>query len=344
MIASIVNLPTGSNDVWDDIESQVANGSQGINSFDLNYYQLGLSGRLGGSGAVQWTDVIGTVYGHFSALYAYFITFSSPTPSTFGGSNMNAYEQVLIELLNNVGIPNTRRTKFDVKWKNGGAGLMDLLKWLTTQMVDADQAVYDWYPANTGTGWSPKLGNPKTYPPLTVVMGATAAPNQYKANGPYLNYVYGAGRKNAISNNLLVFDDRTLINDYAKYKSPPGFRNTPYPTPGYGGSWANQPQQVAKEPYQDWKDKPYNTQTAHAWRAIKPLPGMSAADPLFWAYIVSLAGGASASTPRSRPILGNRILTPIRDGESTQAARRTVILDYPTINFDKRYLRFVDKV
>ena len=59
------------------------------------------------------------------------------------------------------------------------------------------------------------------HPPLTAVMGATAAPNQYKANGPYLNYVYGAGRKNAVSNNLLVFDDRTLINDYAKYKSPP---------------------------------------------------------------------------------------------------------------------------
>ena len=72
------------------------------------------------------------------------------------------YEKVLIELLNNAGNPNTRRTKFDVKWKNGGAGLMDLMRWLTTQMVDADQAVYDWYPATTGTGWSPKLGNPKT--------------------------------------------------------------------------------------------------------------------------------------------------------------------------------------
>ena len=68
--------------------------------------------------------------------------------------------------------------------------------------------------------------------------------------------------------------------------------------------------------------------------------GMSAVDPLFWAFQDSLVGG----TPRSRPILGNRILTPIRDGESTQAARRTVILNYPTINFDKRYLRFVDKV
>ena len=338
MVSSIANLPTSWSDVWEDIESQVANGSRGINSFDLNYYQIK-------QGVVQWTDVIGTVYGHFSALYAYFITFSSPTPSTFGGSNMVTYEKVLIELLNNAGNPNTRRTKFDVKWKNGGAGLMDLMKWLTTQMVDADQAVYDWYPANTGTGWSPKLGNPKTYPPLTVVMGATAAPNQYKANGPYLNYVYGAGRKNAVSNNLLVFDDRTLINDYAKYKSPPGFRNTPYPTPSYGGSQMNQPQQVAKEPYQDWKDKPYNTQSRYAWRSIKPLPGMSAADPLFWAFQDSLVGTPGVpNPPRSRPILGNRILTPIRDGEPAQAARRTVILDYPTINFDKRYLRFVDKV
>ena len=102
----------------------------------------------------------------------------------------------------------------------------------------------------------------------------------------------------------------------------------------------NQPQQVTKEPYQDWKDKPYNTQSRYAGRSIKPLPGMSAADPLFWAFFGSLSGGA----PRSRPVLGNRILTPIRDGETTQAARRTVILNYPTINFDKRYLRFVDKV
>ena len=84
---------------------------------------------------------------------------------------MTTYEKVLIELLNNAGNPNTRRTKFDVKWKNGGAGLMDLMKWFTTQMVDADQVVYDWYPATTGTGWSPKLGNPKTYPPLTARHG-----------------------------------------------------------------------------------------------------------------------------------------------------------------------------
>jgi len=336
MITAVLNLPGKVNDVWDDIHEQVANGSRGINSFDISYYQMK-------GGNVQWTDVIGTVYGHFSALYAYFITFASPTPSIFGGSNLGTYEKVLMELLNNAGTPNTRRTKFDVKWKNGGAGLKDLYQWLTTQMIDADRDVYDWYPATTGTGWSPALGNPKTYPPLTLVMGATAAPNQYKANGPYLNYVYGAGRKNAVSNNLLVFDDRTLINDYAKYKSPPGFRNTPYPTPSYGGGQMNQPKQVPKEPYQDWKDKPYVTQSRYAWRSIKPLPGLSAAQPMFYAFQDSVV----ASTPRSRPILGNRILTPIRDGESTwdySNARRTVILSYPTINFDKRYLRFVDKV
>ena len=335
MVNSIANLPTNWNDVWDDLQAQVANGSRGINSFDLNYYQTR-------GGIVQWTDVIGTVYGHFSALYAYYIVFGSPTPSTFGGSNMGAYEKVLIELLNNAGNPNTRRTKLDVKWKNGGAGLKDFLTWLITQMIDADYPVYDWYPATTGTGWSPKLGNPKTYPPLTIVMGMTAAPNQYKANGPYFNYVYGAGRKNAVSNNILIFDDRTLINDYAKYKSPPGFRNTPYPTPSYGGSQMGQPAQVAKEPYTDWKDKPYATQSRYAWRSIKPLPGMSAVDPMFYAFKDSvLGGGGGGGTPRSRPILGNRILTPIRDDEP---ARRTVILSYPTINFDNRYLRFVDKV
>ena len=91
----------------------VAVGSRGIGSFDLNYYQVRSERFNGRMSSLQSTDI--------SRSLRVFHHFSSPTPSIFGGGNLVTYEKVLIELLNNAGNPNTRRTKFDVKWKNGGA-------------------------------------------------------------------------------------------------------------------------------------------------------------------------------------------------------------------------------
>ena len=126
MVTTIANIPTSWNDVWDDIESQVAVGSRGIGSFDLNY-QVRSNGSMDGCHSARSADI--------SPLSTRISSLSSPTPSIFGGGNGDLRE----------GSDRTsqqrwqsqhRRTKFDVKWKNGGAGLMDLMsgsppRWLT---------------------------------------------------------------------------------------------------------------------------------------------------------------------------------------------------------------------
>jgi hypothetical protein len=212
-------------------------------------------------GITDFSQVIKTCFGHFCALYAYYIY-------TESRGSKKTYSDILDDLYTKHGNPNSRRTKFPLIYSKAGFGVEAFIEWLAytaPDITDADQEIYDWYPATTKSKWNNKLGNPKTYPGWTLVMGQTYAPNQTKAFGPYINYVYGAGNKNAISQNILLKDSRTIISDYAKYSSPPGYRSIPYKhIPQSSGRGINST--IPKSSFDDWKEMPFAS--SQAWRSI----------------------------------------------------------------------------
>lgn len=325
-MVTIGSIPTSLVEIWNDLSFKIQNRTIHFTQFQPH----GIS-RYGwvSQQTLQWYDLINTCYGHFAAMYAYYIT--TTQSQTLWSINFdyvnddvsNYYNPIFEEILTNFGQPNTRRTKYDAKWAKMGAGLRNFFVWLQNQMVDADQEIYNWYPAAITSGWSQKLGNPKTYPPVTLVDARTSAPNQYKAYGPYLNYVYQGGIKNAISQNILLLDDRTIVQDYAKYKGPPGFRNTPYHTGGAFG----QATSLNKMSFQDWKDQPYQAGTRQMWRSLQPLTGHTSADPLFYVFAnVPTMWVDQEGTARPVGITrGPRYLLP-----------------WPSINFSDRFLSYLE--
>lgn len=234
-------------------------------------------------GITDFSQVIKTCFGHFCALYAYYIhsQISVPTASM-------TYSDILDDLYTKYGNPNSRRTKFPLIYSKAGFGLEAFIEWLAytaPDITDADQEIYDWYPATTKSKWNNKLGNPKTYPGWTLVMGQTKSPNN-KVFGPYINYVYGAGNKNAISQNILLKDGRTIILAYAKYSDPPGWRCIPYKNiPQSSGRGINST--IPKSSFEDWKEMPY----VSPWQALKggliDMPYFNirdAKDPMYFSF------------------------------------------------------------
>jgi len=271
-------------------------------------------------GIADFSQVIKTCFGHFCALYAYYIHTESKGGIWVRLANgpVMTYSQTLDQLYMAHGNPNSRRTKFPLIFTKGGFGLEGFYQWLAyhaPNITDADQEIYDWYPATTASKWNNKLGNPKTYPGWTLVMGQTYAPNQTKAFGPYINYVYGAGNKNAISQNILLKDSRTIISDYAKYSSPPGYRSTPYKhIPQSSGRGINST--IPKSSYSDWKGLPY-TAKMQAWRSIRggliDMPYFSSRDekdPMYFTF----------------------------NSSGEKSIKRYTIEPYKTINYDIRYI------
>lgn len=260
--------------------------------------------RIPYSTTQKWEAAISTVFGHFCGLYAMYVWENTARKISYG--------DLFNEIYGQYGKPNTRRTTWPVTYMKEGLGLVSFVEDLSVfSLTDIDQEVYDWYPASISNGWNIALGNPKTYPGVTLVYGQTSAPNQTTSHGPYFNYVYGAGRKNAISQNILVLNDRTAVLDYAKYKGAPGFRSTPYPSvQTYQGSSSVRPQKTS---YNDWKEMPYDVATSrYTWRSIKPIKGRTAKDPMFYSY-----RGSQLQTKK-------RLIQPI-----------------PTLNYEYRYLDFL---
>ncbi len=251
----------------------------------------------------SWDSIIETVFGHFCGLYAMYLWENDTTVDR----NKVGYGDFFREIFGYYGHPNYRRIKFPSHYAKMGLGLVSFIKSMADELTDIDQEVYDWYPASISDGWNAALGNPKTYPGVTLVYGKTSAPNQTRAYGPYLNYVYDAGRKNAVSQNILILDDKTAIFDYAKYKGAPGFRSAPYPTQQ---SYQATTQRRQKMSYNDWKQTPYNSNPRYIWRSIQPLTGRTASDPMFYSYRGS--------------IQTKRLNQPI-----------------PTLNYHNRYLAFL---
>ena len=248
----------------------------------------------------KWGAAISTVFGHFCGLYALYVYAHTTRTISYG--------DLFNEIYGRYGTPNTRRTTFPPDYKREGLGLISFVENMADfYLTDIDQEVYDWYPASISNGWNVTLGNPKTYPGVTLVYGKTSAPNQTATHGPYFNYVYKAGRKNAVSQNILILNERTVVLDYAKYKGAPGFRSTPYPV---SQSYQSTPQRRQKISFDDWKEMPYDTTGGrHAWRSIRPITGRTAKDPMFYSY---------------------------RGGKSQK-----VIKLLPTLNYEYRYLDFL---
>ena len=246
----------------------------------------------------KWGAAISTVFGHFCGLYALYVYAHTTRTISYG--------DLFNEIYGRYGTPNTRRTTFSPEYKREGLGLISFVENMADfELADIDQEVYDWYPASISNGWDVAFGNPKTYPGVTLVYGKTSAPNQTATHGPYFNYVYKAGRKNAISQNILILNERTVVLDYAKYKGSPGFRSTPY-----SELQRQRPQQRQKISFDDWKEMPYNTTGGrYAWRSITPITGRTAKDPMFYSY---------------------------RGGKSQK-----VIKLLPTLNYEYRYLDFL---
>ena len=245
----------------------------------------------------KWDAAISTVFGHFCALYAMYVYEHTARTISYG--------DLFNEIYGQYGQPNTRRTTWPTIYSNEGLGLVTFVENLADfELTDIDQEVYDWYPASIKNGWNVTLGNPKTYPGVSLVYGKTSAPNQTITHGPYFNYVYRAGRKNAVSQNILVVNDRTVVMDYAKYKGAPGYRSRPYSV---------LPQQPhPKVSYDDWKEMPYSSNIPrYTWRSIQPITGRTANDPMFYSY----RGGSQTKKRVNQPI--------------------------PTINYDYRYLDFL---
>ena len=249
----------------------------------------------------KWDAVISTVFGHFCGLYAMYVY--QNTARSIG------YGDLFNEIYGHYGTPNTRRTTFSPQYMKEGLGLVSFVEDMADfNLTDIDKEVYNWYPVTITSGWNVALGNPKTYPGVTLVYGKTSAPNQTASHGPYFNYVYKAGRKNAVSQNILVLNDRTAVSDYAKYKGAPGFRSTPYPQKSYQANTNTQ----QKIPYSDWKEKPYDAASSrYAWRSILPIAGRTAKDPMFYSY-----RGSQPSTKRVTKLI-------------------------PTLNYEYRYLDFL---
>ena len=250
----------------------------------------------------KWDAVISTVFGHFCGLYAMYVY--QNTARSIG------YGDLFNEIYGHYGTPNTRRTTFSPQYMKEGLGLVSFVEDMADfNLTDIDKEVYNWYPVTITSGWNVALGNPKTYPGVTLVYGKTSAPNQTASHGPYFNYVYKAGRKNAVSQNILVLNDRTAVLDYAKYKGAPGFRSTPYPQVQRQVATNNTQQKI---PYSDWKQKPYdNASSRYAWRNILPIAGRTAKDPMFYSY-----RGSQPSTKRVTKLI-------------------------PTLNYEYRYLDFL---
>ena len=248
----------------------------------------------------KWGAAISTVFGHFCGLYALYVYAHTTRTISYG--------DLFNEIYGRYGTPNTRRTTFPPDYKREGLGLISFVENMADfYLTDIDQEVYDWYPASISNGWNVTLGNPKTYPGVTLVYGKTSAPNQTATHGPYFNYVYKAGRKNAVSQNILILNERTVVLDYAKYKGAPGFRSTPYPV---SQSYQSTPQQRKKISFDDWKQMPYDTTGGrYVWRSITPITGRTAKDPMFYSY---------------------------RGGKSQK-----VIKLLPTLNYEYRYLDFL---
>ena len=260
--------------------------------------------RMPYSAKQKWDAVISTVFGHFCGLYAMYV-FEHTARSISYGDLFN-------EIYGHFGQPNTRRTTFSPQYMKEGLGLVSFVEDMADfNLTDIDKEVYNWYPVTISSGWSVALGNPKTYPGVTLVYGKTSAPNQTASHGPYFNYVYKAGRKNAVSQNILVLNDRTAVSDYAKYKGAPGFRSTPYPQKSYQANTNTQ----QKIPYSDWKQKPYDTASSrYAWRTILPIAGRTAKDPMFYSY---------------------------RGRFATRSPNKRVTKPIPTLNYEYRYLDFL---
>ena len=252
----------------------------------------------------KWDAVISTVFGHFCGLYAMYV-FEHTARSISYGDLFN-------EIYGQYGQPNTRRTTFPPHYMQEGLGLVSFVEDMADfNLTDIDKEVYNWYPVTITSGWNVTLGNPKTYPGVTLVYGKTSAPNQTTSHGPYFNYVYKAGRKNAVSQNILVLNERTAVSDYAKYKGAPGFRSTPYPSvQNYQSSLSGRQQKI---PYSDWKQKPYDQASSrYVWRSILPIAGRTAKDPMFYSY---------------------------RGSKSSIKKRVTKLI--PTLNYEYRYLDFL---
>lgn len=248
----------------------------------------------------KWGAAISTVFGHFCGLYALYILEHTARTISYG--------DLFNEIYGQYGQPNTRRTTWPTIYNDEGLGLKSFVENMAEfELTDIDQEVYDWYPASISNGWNVTLGNPKTYPGVSLVYGKTSAPNQTTSHGPYFNYVYRAGRKNAVSQNILVVNDRTVVMDYAKYKGAPGYRSTPYPVQNYTAGQ----HKLQKISYDDWKKKPYDsTASRYTWRSIQPITGRTAKDPMFYS-----SRGGPEYYPKLQPI--------------------------PTINYDYRYLDFL---
>jgi len=192
-----------------------------------------------------------TVWGHFSALMAWF-KLSNQDPNWTDDnqwlSNWASEQQKMYFNMDNV---NTRRYKNDTTFS-----FKDFFTWLKSQSQDATQEVYDWYPATRPSGWKAPLGPAKYYPGLLMIDAKGNAPNQYNPKGPVIQYTYNAGRKNAVTNTMLIASPTTVVKDYAKYKAAPGWRGQPY---DISQIYSSVP--TPKLPFQDWIDEMVNNKS-----------------------------------------------------------------------------------
>jgi hypothetical protein len=219
-----------------------------------------------------------TVWGHFSALMAWF-KLSNQDPNWTDDnqwlSNWASEQQKMYFNMDNI---NTRRYKNDTTFS-----FKDFFTWLKSQSQDATQEVYDWYPATRLAGWKAPLGPAKYYPGLLIIDAKGNAPNQYNPKGPVIQYTYNAGRKNAVTNTMLIASSTTVVKDYAKYKATPGWRGQPYDTSQIYGSVP-----CPKLPFQDWIDEMVNNKS-QGWITY------SAAQTPIFNKLVSTMGVATAN-------------------------------------------------
>ena len=193
----------------------------------------------------------GTVWGHFSALMAWYkLVFNNDGGYIFDDPDWllewSKEQQKMYFQIDNL---NTRRYKNDTSFS-----FQDFFVWLKNMSQDATKEVYDWYPSVRSPGWKAKLGPAKLYPGLLIIDAKGNAPNQYNPKGPLIQYTYNGGRKNAVTNTILIASRTVVVKDYAQYKATPGWRGQPYGLPNIT-SLTNS----GKKPYQDWIDEMEST-------------------------------------------------------------------------------------
>jgi hypothetical protein len=249
-IADLINSPE---DLWAYITSRFSTSGYLAHGF----YHWGYSRGKYAQGSNQEEQALEltskTVWGHFSALMAWFKLFNQDPNWTDDNqwlSNWASEQQKMYFNMDNI---NTRRYKNDTTFS-----FKDFFTWLKGQSQDATQEVYDWYPATRPAGWKAPLGPAKYYPGLLIIDAKGNAPNQYSPKGPVIQYTYNAGRKNAVTNTMLIVSSTTVVKDYAKYKISPGWRGQPYDTSQIYNSV------TSKLPFEDWIDEMVNN-TSRSW-------------------------------------------------------------------------------